>query len=70
MSQEEEADIIKMLRDNVDLFVWKPLDIPGIDLKVVCHQLSLDPSLKVMVQGSEIMEKKKGRWTRKRSESS
>lgn len=39
-----------MLRDNVDLFAWEPSYMSGIDLKVVCHQLSLDPPSKVVAQ--------------------
>ena len=50
MSQEEEINIIKILRHNVDLFVWKPSDMHVIDLNVVCHQLSLDPTSKVVMQ--------------------
>lgn len=39
-----------ILRNNVDHFAWKPSDMPGIDSNVVCHQLSLDPSSKVVMQ--------------------
>lgn len=50
LPQEEEPDIIKTLKDNVDLFAWKPSDMPEIDPNVVCHQLSLDPTSKVVIQ--------------------
>jgi len=30
---------ITVLRNNKDLFAWKPYNIPGIDLKVICHKL-------------------------------
>lgn len=59
-----------MLIDNINLFTWKPSNIPRIDLKVVFHQLSLDSSLNVRSKGNERMEKKKGRRSHKRSESS
>lgn len=50
LSQEEEANIIKVLRENVDLFAWKPSEIPRIDPIVVCHHLSLDPSSNALMQ--------------------
>ncbi|MCI83431.1 hypothetical protein A2U01_0104707, partial [Trifolium medium] len=27
----EKAHILKILKENVDLFAWKPSDMPGID---------------------------------------
>jgi len=33
--------LITVLRNNKDLFVWKPSDIPGIDPEVICHKLSV-----------------------------
>lgn len=36
MSQEE-AKIMRLLGDNVELFMWNPSDMPRIDLNVVCH---------------------------------
>jgi len=33
--------LITVLRNNKDLFAWKPSDIPGIDSKVICHKLSV-----------------------------
>ena len=49
LSQEEEANIIEVLRDNSDLFTWKPSYMPGVDPNVVCHHLSLDPSSKAVM---------------------
>lgn len=44
LSYEEEVAIIKLLKDNLDLFVWTPSNMLGIDPEVVCHHISLDPS--------------------------
>jgi len=33
--------LITVLRNNKDLFAWKPYDIPGIDPEVICHKLSV-----------------------------
>lgn len=40
LSQEEEEEIIKMLRGKVDLFTWKPSNMLVIDPKVACHNLT------------------------------
>lgn len=56
------GEIVKMLRSNVDLFAWKPSNMPRIDPNVVCHQLSLDSLSKVMAQKKRKKgEEKKGR---------
>lgn len=47
ITHEEETNITKVLRDNIDLFAWKPLDMLGIDFDIVCHKLSINPSSKV-----------------------
>ncbi|KAK2450290.1 hypothetical protein QL285_009417 [Trifolium repens] len=31
MGEEERRDVLAILRENVDLFTWKPEDMPGID---------------------------------------
>lgn len=34
----------------MDLFAWKPSDMPDIDPNVICHHLTLDPAIKPIVQ--------------------
>jgi hypothetical protein len=46
----EETSLTQLLKDNLDLFGWKPSDIPGIDPSIVCHHLAVNPSVKPMVQ--------------------
>ncbi|XP_068461731.1 uncharacterized protein [Phaseolus vulgaris] len=41
LPKELLSKFITVLRNNKDLFAWKPSDIPGIDPKVVCHKLSV-----------------------------
>lgn len=50
LSVEEEDQITRFLRQNMDLFAWKSLDMPEIDPSVVCHHLSLDPAIKPIAQ--------------------
>lgn len=46
LSLEEEAEIIRILRENIDLFTWKPTNMPSIDPKIAFHHLALDLSIK------------------------
>jgi len=41
MREELLNKLITVLRNNKDLFAWRPSDIPGIDLEVICHKLSV-----------------------------
>jgi hypothetical protein len=50
LQPEEECTLTKLLQDNLDLFTWKPSDMPGIDLIVVCHHLAVNPRIKPVVQ--------------------
>ncbi|MCI10963.1 hypothetical protein A2U01_0032061 [Trifolium medium] len=38
------------LRENADLFAWSATEMPGLDLEVACHQLTVDPSASAIVQ--------------------
>ncbi|PNX88251.1 gag-pol polyprotein [Trifolium pratense] len=50
LSYQEREKIIKILKDNADLFAWKPSDMPGIDEGVITHKLSISPSTKPISQ--------------------
>lgn len=50
LSLDEEADIIRILRENVDLFALKPTVMPGIDPNIVCHHIALDSGIKLVAQ--------------------
>lgn len=43
LDPEEEAEIMEVLYQNIDLFAWKSSDMPDIDPNVMCHHLALDP---------------------------
>jgi hypothetical protein len=38
------------LRENADLFAWSVAEMPGLDPEVACHQLTVDPDAKDVVQ--------------------
>ncbi|MCI08609.1 hypothetical protein A2U01_0029686, partial [Trifolium medium] len=37
------------LRENADLFAWSATEMPDLDPKVACHQLTIDPAASVVV---------------------
>lgn len=60
LSLDEESEIIRVLRQNLDLFALKPYDMPYIDPMVVCHHLALDPTTKpITLRKREEGEEKK-----------
>ncbi|GAU23955.1 hypothetical protein TSUD_183540 [Trifolium subterraneum] len=40
LDEGEKEKIIEILRKNVDLFAWKPSDMPGIDESIITHNWS------------------------------
>ena len=50
LSSEEETKIIIILRENINLFAWKPTDMPNVDPNIVCHHPALDPAIKLIAQ--------------------
>ncbi|PNX78768.1 gag-pol polyprotein, partial [Trifolium pratense] len=46
----DKARIVKILKENVDLFAWKPSDMPDIDESVITHKLSISPKIKPVSQ--------------------
>ncbi|MCI16201.1 hypothetical protein A2U01_0037343 [Trifolium medium] len=46
LGEEEKEKIIAILKKNVDLFAWKPLDMPGIDESIIAHKLAISPNSK------------------------
>ncbi|GAU39516.1 hypothetical protein TSUD_68800 [Trifolium subterraneum] len=50
LDEEEKEKIIEILRKNVDLFAWKPSDMPGIDETIITHKLAIVPNSKPVSQ--------------------
>lgn len=46
MSRDINQQIIRLLREYADIFVWYPKDILGIDESVVVRKLNEEPSKK------------------------
>ncbi|PKI75388.1 hypothetical protein CRG98_004217 [Punica granatum] len=47
--------LIKLLRSNMDLFMWHPSDIPSVDLSVISHRLNINMGAKPVVQRKRAM---------------
>ncbi|RDY02439.1 hypothetical protein CR513_14103, partial [Mucuna pruriens] len=50
LEQEDESNLISFLRENRDVFVWSPVDMPEIDPKFICHHLSISPGFQPVTQ--------------------
>ena len=45
----EKRQLKACLRENADMFAWSADEMPGLDTEVVCHHLTIDPAIKVVV---------------------
>lgn len=50
LSTAEETALTNLLRRNLDLFAWRPSEMPGMDPDIACHHLSVRASIKPVVQ--------------------
>ncbi|XP_057443894.1 uncharacterized protein LOC130736058 [Lotus japonicus] len=55
LSGEQEARLIALLGENLDLFAWAIKDVPGIDPNIITHKLAIRPGAKPVVQASRRM---------------
>ncbi|XP_052197344.1 uncharacterized protein LOC127804512 [Diospyros lotus] len=50
LPEHTKEEIARCLRENSDVFAWKPKDMPGISPEVICHHLNVDPQFKPVRQ--------------------
>lgn len=43
-------ELISFLEKNVSTFEWKTTDMTGIDPRIICHELNVDPTRKPVKQ--------------------
>ena len=48
MSPDIETALMEFLRDNADVFAWKPLDMPGIPDEIAEHCLNIKADAKLV----------------------
>ena len=63
-----KADLMNLLRRNSNLFALAPKDMPGIDLRVICHRLAIDPKVRLVAQKKRKLGSKKQKATMKETE--
>ena len=39
----KKAELVKFLKANIDVFAWNAYDVPGIDHRLACHRLNINP---------------------------
>lgn len=39
---DAKKELVKFLKRNVDLFAWKPKDMPSISPNIIAHELNVD----------------------------
>ena len=44
MKNQDKAQMLLFLMQNVDVFAWSPYNVPGVDLEFIVHKLNIDPS--------------------------
>ncbi|MCH79825.1 RNA-directed DNA polymerase (Reverse transcriptase) [Trifolium medium] len=50
LNPTEKEKILTILKNNIDLFAWKPSDMPGINESIITHKLSISPDIEPVSQ--------------------
>ena len=45
LSEAMNVGLMTLLRRNSEIYAWAPKDMLGIDSKVICHKLAIDPKV-------------------------
>ena len=54
LEEKIKKDLIRFLRENIDVFAWSHEDMPDIDLSVITHRLNIYPSSKPVRQKNRV----------------
>ena len=60
-----KKDLIRFLRENIDVFAWSHEDMPDIDLSVITHRLNIYPSSKPVRQKKRVFAPERDNATKK-----
>lgn len=50
LDEETRETLSSFLKENVNVFTWKPEDMLRIDLNFFCHKLAVNPFVKLVCQ--------------------
>ena len=66
LDPKQEVELINFLRENWDIFAWRPSDMPGVPRELAEHKLRVDPKARPVKESLRrfYSEKKKSYWTR------
>ena len=56
-----KGELVKFLKNNLDVFVWSHKDMPGIDGDVIEHRLNVDPMKKPIQQKRQVFAPKQNK---------
>ena len=54
LEEKIKKDLVRFLRENIDVFAWSHEDMPGIDPSVITHRLNVFPSSKPVWQKKRV----------------
>ena len=43
LPQREREELIEILKQNIDVFVWNTYEALGVDPEFICHHLNVNP---------------------------
>ena len=43
LPQQEREELIKFLKQNIDVFAWNTYEALGVDPEFICHHLNVNP---------------------------
>ena len=43
LPQQEREELIRFLKQNIDVFAWNTYEAPGVDPEFICHHLNVNP---------------------------
>ena len=58
LSEEENLELILLLKEFRDVFAGDYIKMPGLDLGLVVHTLNVDPGAKLMAQPARVFHTK------------
>lgn len=50
LGDEENEELVRFLRANIDVFACQPYDMPEINAKIMCYRLHIDKDFKPVKQ--------------------
>ena len=59
LSPEMRTKLIQFLKENIDVFAWSHVDMPGIAPEVIQHKLNVDPKRKPVQQRRRVFAPKR-----------